>query len=399
MTTHAEEVPGAGKPLALTLLSETKAALTNEERYSIITSNLQEVIRGDIITRILPLRPLKIYWGTATTGRPHAAYFVPAIKVAQFLQVGCKVKILLADLHGFLDADKAPEGVLEFRAQYYERVIRALLRSVGVNIENLEFVRGSSYQLSNAFARDLLRLSKKVSIHDATKASSEIVKSMGEPVMADGIYPMMQLLDEEYLDADAEFGGIDQRKTFVLANDTMHKMNFKTRAHLMNPMVPGLAGGKMSSSDPKSKIDLLDDATTIQKKIAKAYCAPREVEGNGILAFIQHVLLPYSALQSAVRQPSISIVLPNHSAPTFFHTYTEVVSAYQADVLTPQIVKKIVEEGLIKLTAPIQRAFEEDKEWQSIAEKAYPILSNKSASRDAAKPSRRDGDQEAMASN
>ena len=108
---------------------------------------------------------------------------MPAIKIAQFLQAGCKVKILLADLHGFLDADKAPEGVLEFRAQYYERVIRALLRSVGVQLTNLEFVRGSSYQLTPKFSRDLLRLSKRVSVHDAIKASSEIVKIKGEPAM------------------------------------------------------------------------------------------------------------------------------------------------------------------------------------------------------------------------
>jgi len=112
-------------------------------------------------------------------------------------------------------------------------------------------------------------------------------------------------LDEEYLDVDAEFGGIDQRKTFALANDAMPKMGFKVRAHLMNPMVPGLSGGKMSSSDPKSKIDLVDESEVIRKKIAKAYCPPGVSEGNGVLAFIQHVLFPYSQLPTAHR-PSAS---------------------------------------------------------------------------------------------
>lgn len=46
-------------------------------------------------------------------------------------------------------------------------------------------------------------------VYDAVKASSEILKSMGKPVIADGIYPIMQLLDEEYLSVDAEFGSID----------------------------------------------------------------------------------------------------------------------------------------------------------------------------------------------
>jgi hypothetical protein len=33
---------------------------------------------------------------------------VPAIKIAQFLAAGCEVTVLLADIHGFLDNQKAP---------------------------------------------------------------------------------------------------------------------------------------------------------------------------------------------------------------------------------------------------------------------------------------------------
>jgi len=354
-------------------VSTSLPTLTQTEKYDLITSNIQEVLRPDIIRGILAVRPLEIFWGTATTGRPHAAYFVPAIKIAQFLRAGCKVKVLLADLHGFLDADKAPEATLEYRAQYYERIIGALLRAVGVQIDNLQFVRGSSYQLTPAFSRNLLRLSKRVSVHDAVKASSEIVKSSGEPVMADGIYPMMQLLDEEYLGVDAEFGGIDQRKTFALANDTISKaLGFKTRAHLMNPMVPGLSGGKMSSSDPKSKVDLLDDPATIHKKIAKAYCAPREVAGNGILAFIQHVLLPYSQLRSPDgKAAAVSVLLKDQTEPTVFRSFDEIREAYAADRLTPQLAKQVVEEGLVKLNTSIRHDFDADEEWQRIADAAY----------------------------
>ena len=200
------------------------------------------------------------------------------------------------------------------------------------------------------------------------------MKSMGEPVMADGIYPMMQLLDEEYLGVDAEFGGIDQRKTFALANDTLTKaLGFKTRAHLMNPMVPGLAGGKMSSSDVKSKVDLLDEPATIRTKLAKAFCAPRLAEGNGVLAFIQHVLLPYSQLRSLDgKKAEISVVLKDGTEPTVFTSFRDVVEAYEADRLTPQIAKKIVEEGLIELTTSIRKDFEADEVWQRIAEAAYP---------------------------
>ena len=64
----------------------------------------------------------------------------------------------------------------------------------------------------------------------------------------------------------------------------------------MNPMVPGLQGSKMSSSDPDSKIDLLDAPEVVTKKIRKAEAAPKVTEGNGLISFIEYVLLPAAQL-------------------------------------------------------------------------------------------------------
>ena len=49
----------------------------------------------------------------------------------------------------------------------------------------------------------------------------------------------------------------------------------------MNPMVPGLHGTKMSSSDPDSKIDLLEDEAAIKRKVKKAFCEEGNIEKNG----------------------------------------------------------------------------------------------------------------------
>ena len=53
----------------------------------------------------------------------------------------------------------------------------------------------------------------------------------------------------------------------------------------------------MSSSDPESKIDLLDPPEVVTKKIQKAVAAPRIVENNGLLSFVEFVLLPAAALK------------------------------------------------------------------------------------------------------
>lgn len=160
------------------------ATLSASEKYHLISSNLQEVLNKEIIEEVLNKneRPLRIYWGTATTGKPHCGYFVPMLKIAEFLAAGCNVKILLADVHGFLDNLKAPIELVDQRAKYYKTCITEALKAVGVDISRLEFVLGSTYQTTGEsgakYFMDLLRLSTSVSGHDATKAGSEVVKQV-----------------------------------------------------------------------------------------------------------------------------------------------------------------------------------------------------------------------------
>lgn len=49
------------------------------------------MIGEDKLRAILRERDLRVYWGTATTGKPHVAYFVPMSKIADFLKAGCEV--------------------------------------------------------------------------------------------------------------------------------------------------------------------------------------------------------------------------------------------------------------------------------------------------------------------
>jgi tyrosyl-tRNA synthetase len=60
----------------------------------LITRNLQEVLGEEEIKKVLAERDLKVYWGTATTGKPHIGYFVPMAKIADFLKAGCHVCLI-----------------------------------------------------------------------------------------------------------------------------------------------------------------------------------------------------------------------------------------------------------------------------------------------------------------
>ena len=314
------------------------------------------------------------------------------VKLAHFLRAGCTVKILLADIHGFLDNLKAPIELVNFRADYYRRVVAALLRSVHVPIDRLEFVLGSSYQLSPRYTMDLFRLSAVVTEHDAKKAGAEVVKQVASPLLSGLLYPLMQALDEEHLAVDAQFGGVDQRKIFTLAAEQLPKLGYKERAHLMNPMVPGLAGGKMSASDPDSKIDLLDTPDVVRKKLKKAYAVPKETDGNGIISFVEYVLFPVSGLKNPGRPEFVverragegdALVYTNIEALKEDYRIDKVFILYVAmsddalpDVtlsqLTPQLLKGAVTTSLVALLGPIQAEFQASSEWQDIERKAYP---------------------------
>ncbi|KAI1072179.1 uncharacterized protein FIESC28_09041 [Fusarium coffeatum] len=345
-------------------------ALSNEERLGLIKENLAEVLNPEIIEGILAEgRNPKIYWGTATTGRPHCGYLVPAVKIAQYLAAGCEVTVLLADIHGFLDNLKAPIELVEKRAEYYKFVVESMLKSCGVSTDKLRFVLGSSYQKTPDYVMDLYKLSSVVSEHDAKKAGAEVVKQTGNAPLSGLLYPLLQVLDEQYLDCDVQFGGVDQRKLFAAATEWLPKLGYRKRAHLMNPMVAGLNGNKMSSSDENSKIDLLDAPEAVTKKIRKAECVPKEVEGNGVLALVEFVLLPASGLKNGTREFKVE---RRDAEPLVYSDIKQVHEDYQKDVLTPQTLKAAVTEGILALMNPIQADYQASKEWQEVTVKAYP---------------------------
>ncbi|KAK3685178.1 tyrosyl-tRNA synthetase [Podospora appendiculata] len=370
-----DEVLASAADVKLLLTGEKQAALSKEEQLALIRVNLAEFLNPEIIEKAIDEgRHPRIYWGTATTGRPHCGYFVPALKIAQLLAAGCNVVILLADIHGFLDNLKSPYEIVEYRAQYYRYAVTAILEAVGVPTEKLEFVLGSSYQKSPEYIMDVYKLCSVVSEHDAKKAGAEVVKQSDNAPLSGLLYPILQVLDEEHLKVDGQFGGVDQRKLFAAAKEWLPKLGYKERAHLMNPMVPGLQGSKMSSSDPDSKIDLLDPPEVVARKIKKAEAIPKVAEGNGLLAFTEFVLLPAAEFQG--RHFTVDRERDGLE-PLVYKDVAQMRADYEADILSPQLLKPAISKALNELMAPIQAAFQASKEWQEVTLKAYPVEDKK----------------------
>jgi len=344
------------------------STLSKAEKKALISRNLQEVLGDDRMDKVLSERDLKIYWGTATTGKPHIAYFVAMSKIADFLNAGCEVTILFADLHAYLDNMKAPWELLKLRTEYYEHAIKAMLESLGVPLEKLRFVRGTEYQLSKEYTMDVYRLASLVTEHDARKAGAEVVKQVQHPLLSGLLYPGLQALDEEYLKCDAQFGGVDQRKIFTYAEKYLPALGYDKRSHLMNPMVPGLQGAKMSSSDLDSKIDLLDPPAALKKKLKKAFCEPGNIADNGILSFSKYVIFPV-----VLKNETFKIErAPDHGGNVEFNNFEELEASFAKEAIHPGDLKSAVEGYLNRLLDPVRKKFE-DPALKSLANRAYPV--------------------------
>merc|ERR1712071_355046 len=174
----------------------------------------------------------------------------------------------------------------------------------------------------------------------------------------------LQGLDEHYLGVDMQFGGADQRKIFTFAREQMPKIGYKRCTHLMNPMVPGLTGSKMSSSDAKSKLDLLDSKKEVENKVKGAYCREGDIENNGPLSFCEFVLFPIFKELTVQRKPE-------HGGNHAYKSIEEMSKSFQDLQLHPGDLKKLVSEYVNKLLDPIRKEFQ-SKELQELTWAAYP---------------------------
>lgn len=328
----------------------------------LIKRNLQEVIGEEELVKLLDKKKeISVYLGTATTGSVHVAYFFPLLKIADFLNAGLHVKILLADLHAALDG--VSWDVLEFRTKYYECAIILMLKFLGADAKKLEFVKGSDFQLSEKYFEDLLKLSCVSTVSSCRKAGSEVVKMSDNPKLSNLVYPLMQALDEVYLNVDAQYAGVDQRKIMVFARENLPKIGHPPRVELMSPMIRGLIGEKMSASVDSTKIDLLDPDDIVKKKINSADCVVGNIN-NGLLSLLKYFIM----ILKSENNEKFVVERPEKFGGTLeYCDYLSIERDFKSKKLHPLDLKN----SIYKEISDILRVFRKDKKLNELYKKAY----------------------------
>jgi len=98
-----------------------------EKKIELITKDTEEIVTLEELQKLLEnSNNPKSYWGIAPTGPPHIGYYRTISKQIDLINAGFKHKVLIADLHAYLDDRKAEWETLEIRGKVYEICLRML---------------------------------------------------------------------------------------------------------------------------------------------------------------------------------------------------------------------------------------------------------------------------------
>ncbi|MFO8077178.1 MAG: tyrosine--tRNA ligase [Thermoplasmatota archaeon] len=328
-----------------------------------ITQYTVEVVTPEELTTVLNKNHPKGYIGFEPSGTVHLGWKICTNKIKDFVASGFDFTVLLADWHAYIN-DKLGGDIesIKLCGKYMEDCFAAM----GVDTEKINFVYASDYVGDPDYWELVLKTSKAVSVARVKRAMDIMGRGAeeAEKDLSKLFYPAMQVADIFYLDLDVAYGGTDQRHAHMLARDVAKKIDKKSPVAIHTPLLTGLqAGGrmnpteaKMSKSKPDSMISIHDRPDEVNRKLKKAYCPEKQVEGNPVLEMCQYVVFP------EMKDESFIIKRPEKWGGNLeFTSYEELENAFQKD-LHPLDLKKATAGYLNQILEPIHEYFKKHPE-------------------------------------
>jgi tyrosyl-tRNA synthetase len=318
-----------------------KKELTVEEKLALIKRNTEEIISEEELKKVLSEKKHPVvYCGYEPSGPMHLGHFVTITKLMDFAKAGFKVKILLADVHAFLNR-KGNEDLIKKEVDNWRKTIKA----IGFDAE---VVLGSSFQFKPEYQMDIMRMAQALTINRGLRSMQEVARDIDNATVSQMWYPLMQIADIKYLEADVAEGGLEQRKIHMAGKDLKKELGYDFVA-VHTPLITSLKGPgqKMSKSLPGSGISVTDSFDEIKKTIKDAYCPEKVVIDNPLLQIARLIIFP--------RIDSLDIKRPEKFGGNLsFKSYSELETLYSEGKLHPMDLKTSVGEYLEKIIKPIR---------------------------------------------
>jgi len=316
------------------------AKISQEEFFSRIRSASVEVLTPEELESLIHSGRVQAYIGIEPSNVLHIGTLVACEPVLLVAGAGFRVKFLLADIHGWLN-DKGELDQLREMASRNGELLLKMVRARGIDTSNIEFVYGSSYQFSEKYVMELMRLAKLVTAAEAKKAMDTISKKDVSHRVGAEIYALMQCLDIAYLGVNVAVGGMDQRKIHVMAREYLRRMGYEKPVAIHTPIILGLDGRAKMSKSLNNAIFLDDGEGEVAEKIFQAFCPEGETENNPLTMIVQHVVFPWLGLVEVSGKA--------------YESYERFLEDWRSKRITARSLKDALTEQLIKILKLIGR--------------------------------------------
>lgn len=226
-----------------------------------------------ILERMKKKRPFVMMTGLMPTGKFHIGHMILARQFLFWQKMGAKIYIAVADIEAY---NARGQSLEESRRIAMEDYIPNYI-ALGLKPKNCEIYfqsdRSTDAKKSNAYYRLQNTLSRNVTFNEFKGVYGEVdpgkmVSSLLQA--ADMFHPQLEEFEGNVPVLVPV--GIDQDPHLRLARDIFkrHKGKWLTQlSSTYNLFLPGLGGGKMSSSNLNSFISPLDSADEVKRKINK----------------------------------------------------------------------------------------------------------------------------------
>ncbi|MEM0231809.1 MAG: tyrosine--tRNA ligase [Candidatus Methanomethylicaceae archaeon] len=338
-----------------------------KSKLDLIIRNTEEVITKEDLERLLECNSSpKGYIGVEPSGLFHIGWVIWVNKLKDLINTGIKMIFLEATWHAWIN-DKFGGNIslINTCANYIEHCLKAL----GVDTSKLIFIKADELIDKKDYWEGVLKIAKTLSLSRVKRAVTIMGRKEDETIMdfSKLIYPCMQVEDIFFLDLDICLGGMDQRRAHVLAREVAEKYGYKKPIAIHTPLLSSLQGGgrmdseekiiecKMSKSKPETCIFIHDSPELIREKISKAYCPPKEIEGNPVIDIVKWIIL-YDKKEVVINRPS------KYGGDLIIESIEDLLFKYSKGEIHPLDLKNFVAEELIRILTPVREYFENVKE-------------------------------------
>jgi tyrosyl-tRNA synthetase len=312
------------------------------DRLALVTRNTEEIVTREEIEQLIENKESPTaYVGYEPSGKIHLGHVLTVNKLIDLQNAGFEVTVLLADVHAYLNEKGSMDEVREI-ADFNRECFIAL----GLDEKNTKYVYGSDFQLGSDYMLNVLKLARSTTLNRAKRSMDEVSRSIQTPMMSQMIYPLMQAVDIAMLGVDVSVGGIDQRKIHMLAREGLPGIGYKAPTCIHTPILVGLDGKKMSSSE-NNFISMEDSEKTVTEKIKKSFCPEGDIVDNPVLALLKYHIMP--------RFEGITIERPEKfGGDVHYQTYEELEADFASKNLHPMDLKSSVSDHLNQILEPVR---------------------------------------------